>query len=74
MKYGDDRKSFGIEKGMRKLVKEVYGGRCAYCNGKAEHIHHIDHDHSNNVIENLIPLCAEHHAAEHPGHAAKILI
>ena len=42
--------------------------KCKVC-GKGEgiEVHHIDGDRANNNIENLIPLCKEHHLSVHRG-------
>lgn len=35
--------------------------QCCICQGKGDHVHHIDSDPSNNKIENLTLLCFKHH-------------
>ncbi len=64
---------------VRKSTKEVIGYRvlcfqhhpkkCAVC---PEHliveVHHIDGNHSNNDINNLVPLCPNHHFYMHNGY------
>lgn len=37
--------------------------RCCVCGRqRGVQIHHIDADHSNNAVDNLIPLCVQHHS------------
>ena len=56
------------------MIKELYNFECAMCGARRRlHIHHIDHDPSNNEIENLILLCNYHHAEMHPEKAWKII-
>lgn len=39
---------------------------CVYCGEKElVDVHHLDEDKTNNVIENLIPLCPTHHRYMH---------
>jgi len=39
---------------------------CAICKfNKVVDLHHIDHNHSNNSIENLVGLCPNHHKLIH---------
>jgi hypothetical protein len=38
---------------------------CAICQDDACQIHHIDEDHSNNDVENLIAVCMKHHGEAH---------
>ena len=38
---------------------------CKICGRKAEHIHHGDGKHNNNLRLNLIPLCRFHHVEIH---------
>jgi hypothetical protein len=45
----------------RKLIKE-----CTICGfDKIVDIHHLDHDHKNNLTDNLIGLCPNHHKMLH---------
>jgi 5-methylcytosine-specific restriction endonuclease McrA len=55
-----------INNSIRKLVVEVYDGKCAECECKYQHIHHIDHNPNNNKIDNLVPLCLNCHIMKHP--------
>tara|TARA_B110000483_G_C17722152_1_gene361319 strand:+ start:85 stop:531 length:447 start_codon:yes stop_codon:yes gene_type:complete len=36
-------------------------------------VHHMDEDHNNNDIENLIPLCPNHHEMFHSKHKEEVL-
>jgi len=50
----------------RQLAFDTYGAKCAVCGIANEimlDVHHIDGDRSNNGIENLIVLCANHHVS-----------
>jgi hypothetical protein len=58
---------YGCGNGMydyRRRAVEHYGCKCAFCNvteiGMLD-VHHIDENRGNNVIGNLIVLCANHH-------------
>jgi len=45
--------------------KEKYS-KCVICQYDIIiHIHHIDQNHYNNKVENLIPLCPNHHSQAH---------
>ena len=53
--------------GTRRIVKDIYNHECAFCGRKRWlDIHHIDHDPSNNELDNLMPLCILCHYWEHP--------
>jgi 5-methylcytosine-specific restriction endonuclease McrA len=60
----------GLWENMAPLIRERDGLRCTTC-GEAPalssslHVHHIDHDPTNNVPENLITLCAADHMTHH---------
>jgi Arc/MetJ-type ribon-helix-helix transcriptional regulator len=42
--------------------------KCDVCGAEEQiEVHHIDGDRGNNNIENLIPLCKDHHLAVHRG-------
>lgn len=39
---------------------------CIVCGWKdGVHIHHLDHNHENNIRSNLVPLCPNHHFVVH---------
>lgn len=46
---------------VRNALLNEFDHRCAICSGERPHVHHIDEDASNNVIENLLPLCPNCH-------------
>ena len=50
-----------IPKRSKDAVLKEYRHRCAVCGGDDPHIHHIDENHSNNLLENLLPLCPNCH-------------
>jgi len=53
-------------KKTRRRVLERDRGRCAICGaGQDLHIHHLDHDTSNDEMANLITLCEICHARVH---------
>ena len=48
------------------LLKEcLLPDLCIECRKPATLIHHIDNNHSNNVLENLIPMCNRCHTSLH---------
>ena len=53
-----------------KLAYRTYAPKCAVC-GETDldmlEVHHIDGNRKNNDIDNLIILCANHHAKVHRG-------
>jgi len=52
---------------IRERIIARDGGRCLVCGsaGGRLHVHHFDHDRSNNDARNLITLCAGCHVAYH---------
>ncbi len=42
-------------------------GRCEICGETARHIHHIDEDKSNHILDNLLVVCTNCHGAIHSG-------
>ena len=53
-------------KDYRKLCFNNYDKKCAICNEvNILDVHHIDGNHNNNSINNLIPLCPTHHRYIH---------
>lgn len=56
----------GGEFWYRNACIEEYGYKCFICEfDKIIKIHHIDGNHKNNVLENLVPLCPNHHELCH---------
>lgn len=50
----------------RRLCFERHGKKCIVCEERlAVDVHHLDGNHQNNQIGNLIPLCANHHRYMH---------
>jgi hypothetical protein len=54
-------------KKMRSVVLWLHDEKCFLpsCGSDAEHVHHNDHDATNNDILNLIPLCERCHRMAH---------
>ncbi len=62
---------------VRELVHEIYGHQCLMCpRSKRLHLHHVIpvSEGGEDTVDNLIPLCNEHHAEEHPENYWKILM
>ena len=52
--------------GYQTLCFRYHEKKCIVCGeNKIVAVHHYDHDHSNNDVENLIPLCPTHHQYVH---------
>ena len=45
----------------RDAVLKEFNHLCAVCGGIGPQVHHVDEDNSNNVVENLLPLCPNCH-------------
>ncbi|WGE75422.1 HNH endonuclease signature motif containing protein [Actinobacillus equuli] len=62
-----------IPSDLQRKVKIEAGHKCAVnrCNSTTCEIHHIDGNRENNVIENLIFLCRNHHKQAHEGFITK---
>ena len=50
---------------VKLKVLYLSGFCCAVCQNKADHIHHINKVNSDNRVENLVALCAQHHDEAH---------
>lgn len=49
-------------KTYRDVCFSVWEAKCAICSWEISvDVHHIDNDHTNNDVRNLIPLCSNHH-------------
>lgn len=57
-----DRKA--IPRAKREAVLREYNHACAICGTANPQIHHIDGDHSNNDVLNLLPLCPNCHLGD----------
>lgn len=53
-----------ISKEIKEKVLKEFNHRCAICGSDNPHLHHIDENPANNEIENLIPLCPNHHLGD----------
>lgn len=63
---GSNKRAYHKE--ARRRYKGAYGPIfiCATCLTKDNiEIHHINRDHTNNLLTNLVALCKECHKAEH---------
>ena len=50
------------EKGYREICFGKYEPKCIICGwDKSVDVHHIDSNHNNNDVDNLVPLCQNHH-------------
>ena len=70
-----------IPREIRQQVKERNNGCCRLCRQRYKrlHIHHIDENHRNNTIDNLVSLCVKCHKKLHdldhtPGYLRWILL
>jgi len=63
-----------IPKNLRDAVLKEYSHQCAICAQKDPQLHHIDEDPSNNVLENLIPLCPNCHLNDIHNPTAKLSV
>jgi hypothetical protein len=61
--WSDDISSSSV---YRRVCFKIHEPKCVVC---GEHntidVHHIDGNHNNNTIQNLIPLCPTHHRYMH---------
>lgn len=62
------------KEGYRNKCFEHYGKKCLVCNEvKIVAVHHINENHLDNRIENLIPLCPTHHQYMHSQYKEEII-
>lgn len=59
---------------LKEEFKKKLAKKCFFCEKPRQHIHHIDHNSSNNILENLMPLCITHHGQIHRGTRLKKII
>jgi hypothetical protein len=65
-----NRKEPGTHTSRERLYRDPcftrYEEKCVICDWDISvDVHHIDGNHDNNDIDNLIPLCANHHRMAH---------
>jgi hypothetical protein len=54
------------EWGYRKICFNKWEKKCVICGfDKVVDVHHLDHNNKNNDINNLVPLCPNHHMMLH---------
>lgn len=53
-------------------VKKEFNYRCAICGNDNPQIHHVDEDHSNDEISNLLPLCPNCHLSDQHNPTRKV--
>lgn len=52
----------------REKALDHYGERCVICGSRSPlEVHHLDRDRQNAALDNLVPLCSDHHHALHNG-------
>lgn len=50
---------------LKELLIALSSNCCCVCQTPFIHAHHIDKNETNDTIENLAPLCPNHHALAH---------
>ena len=63
-----------IPKKVKDAVLKEFDHRCAICACDRPQIHHIDENHTNNDINNLLPLCPNCHLSDQHNPTRKISI
>jgi hypothetical protein len=53
-----------IPKPLRETVLHEFNHRCAICGRERPQLHHIDENRENNISDNLLPLCPNHHLSD----------
>lgn len=61
-----------LTKSKKEEILREFNHRCAICGKERPHIHHIDEDPSNNLAENLLPLCPNCHLIDQHNPTAPI--
>lgn len=63
---GPDNGNYGAISDYKKICFRYHARKCCVCDETiALDVHHFDGNHSNNNIENLIPICRNHHMYYH---------
>jgi hypothetical protein len=61
-----------IPKKTSEALLAEYSHRCAICGGDHPHLHHIDEDHANSELLNLLPLCPNCHLRDQHNPTRKV--
>jgi hypothetical protein len=58
----------------KTIARRAYGHlKCCVCGfDKIIDIHHADHNHNNNELDNLVPLCPNHHRMYHSRYVEEV--
>jgi len=56
----------------KDIVKKEFNHKCAICGCDHPQIHHIDENHANNNVDNLLPLCPNCHLTDQHNPTRKI--
>ena len=72
--WNDDRQTVRKSTTVyRRICFSYYPFECLVCGeNKVVEVHHLDKNHENNKIENLVPLCPTHHDYMHFGYGELI--
>lgn len=60
-------------KSYRKSAFKQYGHKCIVCDeSKILDVHHLDGNHNNNSVDNIVPMCPTHHRYMHSKYRSEI--
>ena len=59
---------------LKETIKKEFNYKCAICGSDNPHMHHIDENHANDEIDNLLPLCPNCHLSDQHNPTRKIEI
>ena len=74
LRRSKSRREYRLQAGIRSTTYRavclaVWSKRCACCTSiKRVEVHHIDMDHMNDLVTNLVPLCRACHRMVHAAH------
>jgi len=57
---------------LKDTIRKEFNYKCAICGKDNPQIHHIDEDHANNSIDNLLPLCPNCHLTDQHNPTRKV--
>ena len=61
-----------ISEKVKDTIRKEFNYKCAICASDNPQIHHIDENHENNNIDNLLPLCPNCHLSDQHNPTRKI--